>query len=206
MRCSGRCRKWRFDPWLTRGAIDVFYCVMALPFALFVFPLPTGPVWGLLVGVFVIHFAYKYLLAMAYERAAYTVVYPVVRGTGPLVTVLGAWMVFGEMFTGVQWGGVLLLSGGIFALALYNLSRTQVDRGPLIAALGLAVLTGMVVALYTVYDAYGMRAVENPFTFLIVVFRRRRAGLSGTGLAALAAGWITRPMSGRCLRAAFWQH
>ena len=166
----GALQKWRFDPWLTRGAIDVFYFAIALPFALFVFPLPTREVWALLAGVFVIHFAYKFILAMAYERAAYTVVYPVVRGTGPLVTVLGAWVVFGEAFTGVQWGGVLLLSGGIFGLALYNLSRTRVDRDVLVAALGLAFLTGIIVAVYTVYDAYGMRVAEDPFTFLIWFF------------------------------------
>ena len=166
----GALQKWRFDPWLTRGAIDVFYFAIALPFALFVFPLPTREVWALLAGVFVIHFAYKFILAMAYERAAYTVVYPVVRGTGPLVTVFGAWMVFGEAFTGVQWGGVLLLSGGIFGLALYNLSRTRVDRDVLVAALGLAFLTGIIVAVYTVYDAYGMRVAEDPFTFLIWFF------------------------------------
>ena len=166
----GALQKWRFDPWLTRGAIDVFYFAIALPFALFVFPLPTREVWALLAGVFVIHFAYKFILAMAYERAAYTVVYPVVRGTGPLVTVLGAWVVFGEAFTGVQWGGVLLLSGGIFGLALYNLSRTRVDRDVLVAALGLAFLTGIIVAVYTVYDAYGMRLAEDPFTFLIWFF------------------------------------
>ena len=80
----GALQKWRFDPWLTRGAIDVFYFAIALPFALFVFPLPTREVWALLAGVFVIHFAYKFILAMAYERAAYTVVYPVVRGTGSI--------------------------------------------------------------------------------------------------------------------------
>ena len=166
----GALQKWRFDPWLTRGAIDIFYFALALPFALFVFPLPTREVWLLLAGVFVIHTAYKTILAMAYERAAYTVVYPVVRGTGPLVTVLGAWVVFGEAFTLGQWGGVLLLSGGIFGLAAFNLSRTRVDRDLLTAALGLAFLTGIIVAIYTVYDAYGMRAVENPFTFLIWFF------------------------------------
>ncbi|MEO1277166.1 MAG: multidrug transporter, partial [Pseudomonadota bacterium] len=67
----GALQKWRFDPWVTRGAIDFFYCSMALPVALFVVPLPEGGMWLILAGVFVIHFAYKYILAMAYERAAY---------------------------------------------------------------------------------------------------------------------------------------
>ncbi|QHQ35312.1 DMT family transporter [Algicella marina] len=167
----GALQKWRFDPWLTRGAIDVFYASMALPVALFVVPLPEAHVWVFLIGVFLIHFAYKYILAMAYERAAYTVVYPVVRGTGPLATVVVAGLVFSEHFTGTQWLGVLLLSGAIFGLAALNYRRTaHVDRQVLIAALGLAFITGIIVAVYTVYDAYGMRMVENPFTFLAWFF------------------------------------
>ncbi len=166
----GALQKWRFDPWLTRGAIDAFYCSMALPVAILFFPPPDGGFWLLMAGVFVIHIAYKVILAMAYERAAYTVVYPVVRGTGPLVTVVGAWIVFGEVFTLTQWGGVLLLSGGIFGLAAYNLRYAQMDRRVLIAALGLAFFTGIIVAVYTVYDAFGMRSVPDPFTFLAWFF------------------------------------
>ncbi len=167
----GALQKWRFDPWLTRGAIDVFYCSMALPVALFLVPPPTPFVWLLLAGVFVIHFAYKYLLAMAYERAAYTVVYPVVRGTGPLATVVIAGLVFGEFFTATQWLGVLFLSAAIFGLAAVNYRSTaKVDRQLLLTALGIAFITGLIVATYTVYDAYGMRAVVNPFTFLAWFF------------------------------------
>ena len=57
-----------------------------------------------------------------------------------------------------QWAGVALLSGGIFGLAVYNLTRVDVDRGLLRAALALAVLTGLITALYTVYDAYAIPA------------------------------------------------
>ena len=166
----GALQKWRFDPWLTRGAIDVFYCAMALPVALLAFPPPDARMALLLAGVFAIHFAYKFLLAMAYERAAYTVVYPVVRGTGPLVTVIFAGAVFGEHFAAAQWAGLMMLSGGIFGLALYNLGRTSVDRHLLVAALGLALLTGVVTAGYTVYDAYGIRTAPDPFMFLAWFF------------------------------------
>lgn len=166
----GALQKGKYDPWLMRGAIDIFYFLIALPFALFVFPLPEPHVWLLLLGVWVIHMFYKYFMAMAYTRAAYTVVYPVVRGTGPLVTVIAAGFVFGEIFTPTQWGGVALLSGGIFALAGWNLHKNTVDRHILLGALGFAFITGVIVAVYTVYDAYGMRAVPDPFTFLMWFF------------------------------------
>ncbi len=166
----GALQKGRFDPWLTRGAIDFSYGTMALLPAIFLVPWPDAEIWGLLGIAWIIHVIYKLLLAMAYERAAFTVVYPIVRGVGPLVTVVFAGFVFAEQFSSTQWFGVVLLSGGIFLLAAYNLRDLAVDRGVLKVAIFLAVLTGVTVAAYTTFDAYGMRAAQNPFTFLAWFF------------------------------------
>jgi drug/metabolite transporter (DMT)-like permease len=166
----GALQKGRFDPWLMRGAMDASYGLMAAPFALFIVPWPEPHMWLILAGIFPIHLGYKLFQAMAYTRGAYTVVYPVVRGTGPLVTVLAAGVVFGEHFTAIQWLGVALLLGAIFALAGVNLQHTKVDRARLWQALGLAFITGLFVALYTTYDAYGIRATADPFTFLAWFF------------------------------------
>ncbi|MBO9450044.1 EamA family transporter [Tropicibacter sp. R16_0] len=166
----GALQKGRHDPWLTRGAIDFSYCLMAAPFALFVVPWPEPHMWVIFATVWAIHIAYKVLQSMAYTRGAYTVVYPVVRGTGPLFTVIGAYLLFGETFTLIQWTGVAVLLAGIFGLALYNLRNLDTDRATLKAALGLALFTGLFVALYTTYDAYGIRATADPFTFLAWFF------------------------------------
>ena len=166
----GALQKGRHDPWLTRGAIDFSYFAMAAPFALFVVPWPEPHMWVIFLGAFVIHVIYKLLQAWAYTKGAYTVVYPVVRGTGPLFTVLAAYVIFGERFTGVQWLGVAVLISGIFGLAIYNMVYLIAARDTLNAALGIAVLTGLFVALYTTYDAYGIRATANPFTFLAWFF------------------------------------
>lgn len=166
----GALQKGRHDPWLTRGAIDASYGMMAAPFALFVVPWPEPHMWPIFGVVFVIHVCYKLLQAWAYTKGAFTVVYPVVRGTGPLFTVIGAYLLFAETFTAVQWIGVAVLLCGIFGLAAYNLMFLETERDTLPAALGLAVVTGLFVALYTTYDAYGIRATENPFTFLAWFF------------------------------------
>lgn len=166
----GALQKGRHDPWLTRGAIDASYGLMAAPFALFVVPWPEPHMWPIFAGAFVIHVIYKLLQAWAYTKGAYTVVYPVVRGTGPLFAVIGAYFLFEEVFTLTQWLGVAVLLSGIFGLAVYNLIFLTSERDTLNAALGLAVLTGLFVALYTTYDAYGIRATENPFTFLAWFF------------------------------------
>jgi drug/metabolite transporter (DMT)-like permease len=166
----GALQKGRHDPWLTRGAIDICYAAAAAPIALFVVPWPEPHMWLIFLGVFVIHTIYKLLQAYAYTQGSYTVVYPVVRGTGPLFAVIGASFVFQESFTLTQWLGVAVLLAGLFGLALYNLLFLETARETLPRALGFAVLTGLFVALYTTYDAYGIRATADPFTFLAWFF------------------------------------
>ncbi|MEO3416422.1 EamA family transporter [Roseovarius sp. CAU 1744] len=166
----GALQKGRFDPWLTRGAIDLWLFLLAAPLAFFVVPLPEPHMWPIFAGAVLIHVVYKVFQALAYTKGAYTVVYPVVRGTGPLFAVIGAYLIFSETFTAMQWLGVGVLLTGIFGLAVYNLIFLVTDRETLPAALVLAVLTGLFVALYTTYDAYGIRATANPFSFLAWFF------------------------------------
>ena len=166
----GALQKGRHDPLLSRGIIDVTYGVMAAPFALFVVPWPEPHMWLIFAGMVVIHVGYKAAQIASYRRGAYTVVYPVMRGTGPLFAVIGAGIIFGERFSLTQWAGVATLLTGIFGLALYNLRTITLARETLVPALWLAVLTGLFVAGYTTYDAYGIRATRDPFTFLAWFF------------------------------------
>lgn len=166
----GALQKGRHDPWLSRGAIDLSYGLIAAPFALFVVPWPEPHMWPIFAIVFVIHVGYKLAQSYTYSLGSYTVVYPVVRGTGPLFTVIGAGLLFGETFSGIQWAGVATLITGIFALAVYNLRHWQSGRELLKPALAMAVVTGLFVAAYTTYDAFGIRATANPFTFLAWFF------------------------------------
>lgn len=166
----GALQKGRHDPWVSRAAIDACYGLIAAPFALFVVPWPEPHMWPIFTGAFGIHAFYKVLQAMTYSRGAYTVVYPVVRGTGPIFAVIGAGLVFGEQFAPGQWFGVAILVSGIFGLAAWNLTKVVLDRETMIPALGLAVVTGASVAVYTTYDAYGIRATADPFTFLAWFF------------------------------------
>ena len=163
-------QKGRHDPWLARGAIDFSYFMIALPLALFVLPWPEPELWPLFIGVFVIHTGYKLLQAMAFVRGNYTVVYPVIRGSGPIFAILAAYLVFDERFTHTQWIGVGVLLGGIFGLALYNFKYLEKTRDTLPLALFLAVCTGVFVALYTAYDAWAIRIAQNPISFVVWFF------------------------------------
>lgn len=166
----GALQKGLHDPWLTRGAIDFWLVMIAGPIAIFVFGPPPLFMWPVFVGVIIIHFLYKLAMALAYERAAFTVVYPVVRGTGPLITIFAAMLIFRESYTLMQWLGVACLSGGILLLALRNLSEEQIDPRALKQGLLWALAGGVTVAAYTTYDAWAIRLSGDPLGFVAWFF------------------------------------
>ncbi|MBD3766042.1 MAG: EamA family transporter [Rhodobacterales bacterium] len=166
----GALQKGRHDPWLTRGAIDLWLAVLSAPVALILVPWPSPWVWGFLAGAVGLHLAYKLTMALAYERAPYTVVYPVVRGTGPLITLGFAIAVLGESYAPLQWLGVAALSGGILALSGVNLHRPGLGAGDIGRGIAWALAAGVAVAAYTTWDALGIRAAADPFTFLAWFF------------------------------------
>ena len=166
----GSLQKGRHDPWLSRGAMDASSGLAMLPLAIFVVPIPEPELWPIFLLIFIIHFIYKVLQALAYSKGSFTVVYPVVRGTSPIFTVIGAYILFGETFTSTQWFGIFLLLMGIFGLALYNLVFLETSRETLPIALILAICTGSFVALYTTVDAYGIRVAINPLAFIVWFF------------------------------------
>jgi drug/metabolite transporter (DMT)-like permease len=166
----GALQKGRHDPWLSRGAIDASSGLAMLPLAILVVPIPEPELWPIFLVIFLIHFIYKLLQAFAYSKGAFTVVYPVVRGTSPVFTVIGAYILFGETFSSIQWLGIFLLLLGIFGLALYNLIYLETSRETLPTALILAVCTGSFVALYTTVDAYGIRVAIDPLAFIVWFF------------------------------------
>jgi drug/metabolite transporter (DMT)-like permease len=185
----GAINKAGDDPFLNRGAINLFYGGMALPIALFVVPWPKADLLAPLAMSYLVHLGYEYLQASSYHRGAFTVVYPIARGAGPLAAALAAMVVFQETLRPGQWGGVALLSAAIMGLALVNIHAVRADpkNGPEIRrALSSAILTalaaGVMLAAYTIIDAYGARVAENPFTFIAWFFA---SGLVGFPLIAL---------------------
>jgi drug/metabolite transporter (DMT)-like permease len=182
----GAINKGGRDPYLNRGAINLAYGVMAAPFALFVTPWPDAGLWRILAFVYVVHILYEWLQARSYEMGGFTVVYPLARGTGPLVTTVAAGLIFGEHFRPGQWAGLLLLSGSIYALAWANLRAMGIAdlaaAARLRQAIAAALATGVLISIYTTLDAYGIRAAADPFTFLAWFFTQ-----GGVGFPLVAA-------------------
>jgi drug/metabolite transporter (DMT)-like permease len=152
------------DKYAMRLLIGVFSAVLVAPVLFFV-PLPKGiAVWFLIATAFV-HAIYELLLVKSYESAAFSAVYPVARGTGPLFTALGAIILLHEHAPPIELAGILMVCGGVIAIGVSHRASDGATKG-LLYALG----TGLTIGIYTLIDASGVRAVEVPFTYVLWFF------------------------------------
>lgn len=114
----------------------------------------------------VIHIAYDLALMNAYRRGPFNQMYPVARGTAPLLVALGAAIFVGEDPSGFALAGIIVLCGGLMSLAL---SSGRLVRGEM-PALGAALLTGLTIACYTLVDGLGVRESHHPFSYMALLF------------------------------------
>jgi drug/metabolite transporter (DMT)-like permease len=108
---------------------------------------------------------FELLLVKSYESAAFSAVYPVARGTGPLFTALGAILLLHEQPPWQQILGILLVSGGVIAIGISHRATAGALTG-LAYALG----TGVTIGIYTLIDASGVRSVPVAFTYVLWFF------------------------------------
>jgi drug/metabolite transporter (DMT)-like permease len=118
-------------------------------------------VWGLLLLSAAVHLAYFVVLLRGYRAADLTVVYPVARGSAPLITALAAMPFLGERLNALAWTGVLGVCGGVFLIAGGpNLWRGQADPARVRAGLLWGAATGLFVAGYSIIDGYAVKRLD----------------------------------------------
>jgi multidrug transporter EmrE-like cation transporter len=122
---------------------------LALPFVV----VPDPASWPLLGFAILLHTGYHFVLPLAYNHGDLGQVYPIARGSAPLLVALGAALFAGEMLSGLPLLGVVFLAVGVMALALDR--GTGIRRNP--AAVLLALGTGLFIAAYTLVDGLGAR-------------------------------------------------
>ena len=134
--------------WLYTVAASVLYLPVLIA-ALLIDPGPLGwEAFVFMAGSGVLHTIYASLLQRGYRTGDLSLVYPLARGTGPLVSTIAAIAFFGE-----RPGVVALLGGLLVVLAVLALARPSPEAGgDHRRAAGIAVLTGVAIAGYTLWD------------------------------------------------------
>ena len=115
---------------------------------------------GLCLASSALETTYLWLLSTAYRRGELSAVYPIARGSAPLLSVLVGLLILGERLTAPQLAGVALLLIGILAVTLSQATgRATVP----------ALLTGVAIAAYTSLDRVGVR-LATPWFYAWLLF------------------------------------
>lgn len=165
-------------------------------------PLPAGPSWPYLAASAVLQTGYILLLTAAYAHGEFRQMYPLARGTAPVLVTAFSLLVLGERMSLWQLAGIALVVGALGLLVSAGgagpLSRRSGRRGYL-----LAVATGAVIASYTLVDGLGVREsdsaagyaawqmlIHGPLVVAVcVALMRRQAGAADWRGLAPGAGW-----------------
>lgn len=134
------------------------------------FPLAALVVWSqqiqptpiklvFMAGSGVLHSVYFLLLQRGYQVGDLSLVYPLARGTGPLLASVIAIAIFGEQPTLLAGIGILLIVGGVvlFTIEPYRQKSSQWLKSTIFA-----LLTGLCISSYTLWDKYAVSQLLPP--------------------------------------------
>ena len=161
--------------------------LVALPFV----GVPSVDAWPWLFASVVIHLFYFAALIESYRTGDLGQVYPIARGSAPLMTAVVATIWIGERLSALGWLGIVTLVSGVFFLSLRGGRKlARLDR----RAVGFALMTAVTICTYSIVDGVGARLSANPNAYsawlfvgiaiVLLPYARIRGG-SGTLAVAL---------------------
>lgn len=183
--------------------------LIALP-GIFFFPVLPAAAWPYLIISAVVHLGYNTFLALAYHHGELTKVYPLVRGSAPVVTLGISLLFLNEAVDASEAAGVVVVGVGIMVLAFDGGWRKLLASPHVLFYAG---ATSLCITAYTLSDGLGARQADNAHQYVVWLFfldmiptlamvllvKRRaffvavednwRAGLLG-GVLSLVAYWI----------------
>jgi drug/metabolite transporter (DMT)-like permease len=199
------------DQLVAFGLIGAGGIAVAVPLVV-IFPFPLTACWPYLLASVVIHVFYNLLLMRSYRYGDFGQVYPLARGTSPLVVTVLAAVFAAERPSGPQIAGVLVVSLGLACLVLAG-RRGTIDRArPGTAGLSRAALlaaagTGLTIAAYTTVDGLGVRLSGSSVGYIgwLMLLQsmcvpawalvRRRSALGSQSRRVLASGLFAGALS-----------
>lgn len=175
---------------LTTVLVTAFGTIIAAVILLFCVQ-PARESWLFIMTSVVLQVSYFALVGHIYRISEMSLIYPLMRGTAPLLAALLGIVIIKETLTLPAWIGICFLCGGILSLVFTQ--RISSTKG-----MKLAVLNALIIAGYTLVDGIGVRLSQAPaaYTLWIMVFQ---------GL--ILVGWrlIVNPMDLIMYAKRYWQ-
>ena len=144
--------------WLVAWIESLIYAPLALIFFVQLGYTPDLRALVMMLGSALIHVAYFVFLDRGYRTGDLSLVYPLARASGPLLTIVAAIFFLGEKPAPIALAGALMIGAG--AVLLSGNPVSMFKRGG--QGIGFALATGAMIALYTVWDRQAVAAFLIP--------------------------------------------
>ena len=181
--------------------------VMAL-FLLPFFATPLAEAWPWVAGSALLHIGYKLFLIQAYRHGDLSQVYPLARGTAPLIVALVGALFLGEVMTTGKTAAVIAIALGVIVMSQNGNGLDRLPRKAMLYALGTACFT----ASYTLVDGVGARIAETASGYTLWMFALDATGMTGFALATrggdalrrLRPAWRSGTIAGGLSLGSYW--
>jgi drug/metabolite transporter (DMT)-like permease len=149
------------DKFLSMSAVVLGHAPFALLAFAWVWAMPALAAWPFVIGSALLHVGYQFFLLWAYRIGDLSHVYPIARGSAPIVVTVISVLVLGERLSPLQLLAVALIGAGIMSLLIVR-DGDGLRNGK--AAI-LALATSAFIAGYTLVDGIGAREAGTPIGF-----------------------------------------
>ncbi|WP_329572053.1 EamA family transporter [Kitasatospora sp. NBC_01266] len=165
-------------------------------------PLPDASAWPFIAASAALQAAYQVLLLQTYRLGDFGQLYPIARGTSPLLVAVIATLALGQPLSAQGAAGVAVICLGLAGLALADGLPGRAQLPALAAAVG----TGVMIASYTIVDGVGVRhsgTVSGYLAWLYLcqgpILPLAACVLRGRALVAQAKPYLARGLTGGML-------
>jgi drug/metabolite transporter (DMT)-like permease len=194
----------RFSSILLLSMAQGVMAICLLPF----FAAPMAAAWPWVAVSALLHIGYKLFLIQAYRHGDLSQVYPLARGSAPLIVALVGAVFLGEIMTAGKTAAVIAIALGVIVMAR---NGGGLDRLPT-KALFYALITACFTASYTLVDGVGARIAETASGFTLWMFALDATGMTCFALAvrgkraisALLPGWRSGITAGALSLGSYW--
>ena len=154
------------DPLATTVVISVGAALVAAAFLPLV-GVPAAASWPWCAASVLIHLFYFAALIESYRAGDLGQVYPIARGSAPLMTAAATTVFVGERLGILGWFGIILLVAGVLLLSLRGgRDLARLDR----KAIGFALFTAVTICAYSVVDGLGARLAGSANAYTVALF------------------------------------
>ena len=194
----------RFSSILLLSIVQGVLALALLPF----FALPAAAAWPWIIASAALHVGYKLFLIRAYQHGDLSQVYPLARGTAPLIVALVGALFLGEGMSFGRTAAVVAIGLGVILMARGNGKGDGLTGVALAFALGTACFT----AGYTLVDGVGARIAQTASGFTLWMFALDAVAMAsvatvtrgGQVFAAMKPALISGSMAGALSLGAYW--